>query len=44
MSVKLLVEMYSQLSYEKVKDDKELIHDFIRELDLYLQQMLEEDK
>jgi hypothetical protein len=44
MSVKLLVQLYAELSHSKQKTEKEVIEDFIKELDLYLLQVLEENK
>jgi translation elongation factor EF-Ts len=38
MSVELLVRLYALLEQEKVKEEKELIKDFIGELDLYLKE------
>ncbi len=44
MSVKLLVQLYAELNHSQQKTEKEVIEDFIKELDLYLLQVLEENK
>jgi hypothetical protein len=38
MSVELLVRLYALMEKEKVQEEKELIQDFIWELDYYLKQ------